>query len=78
MSTLLKTGILGAGRIASGFGSPGDEIPLSLAHAVTLADGLELGGFFDISSDAVLAAENKWGCPESPGSLAHGSPLAGT
>lgn len=66
MSTILKTGIIGAGRIASGFGSPGDEIPLSLAHAVTLADGLELGGFFDTNSDAVLAAEMKWGCPESP------------
>ena len=66
MSSPLKTGILGAGRIASGFGLPGDELPLSLAYAVTLTDGLELAGFFDVREKAVLAAEKKWTCPQSP------------
>lgn len=69
MTTPLKTGILGAGRIASSFGSPDDELPLSLAHAITLTEGLELAGFFDVCEQSATAAEQKWNCPPSPRDL---------
>ncbi|GEM_PF-2403961 len=69
MTPPLKTGILGAGRIASGFGSQHDAMPHSLAHAINLTEGLELGGFFDLDEESADRAEKKWNIAPSPRKL---------
>lgn len=66
MGQLLRTGILGAGRMAQGFDHPGDARVLSLAHAVCRCPGLVLGGFYDVAAGRAAAAEKKWNCPASP------------
>jgi len=66
MSAPFKVGIMGAGRIAQGFDSPGSEGVLTLAHAVQKIPELQLAGFYDRVPDRAEAAERKWGCPSSP------------
>lgn len=66
MSARYSVGIMGAGRIAQGLDQPGDPFVLTLAHAVSASDDFSLGGFFDIDSRRVKAAEQKWGCQASP------------
>ncbi|MGA2852576.1 MAG: Gfo/Idh/MocA family oxidoreductase [Verrucomicrobiota bacterium] len=66
MNTRLKTGIIGAGRIAQGFDSPGDRRVLTLAHAVAKSKRLIPGGFFDSRPARAQAAEKKWNCPAGP------------
>ena len=62
----LTVGILGAGRIAAGFDSPGTSGILTLAHAVCASPRLRLGGFFDSAPRRAASAERKWRCPSSP------------
>lgn len=62
----LRVGILGAGRMAQGFDAPDSTDVLSLAHAVMVCPGLELGGFFDRDTSRAEAAEAKWKCLPSP------------
>jgi predicted dehydrogenase len=56
-----KVGVVGAGRIAAGFDSLGDELVLTHAHAVKREPRLELVGFWDINNQASLDAAAKWG-----------------
>jgi hypothetical protein len=66
MTTSLKTGIIGAGRIASGFGDPDSETPLCLAHAIQSSELLNLGGFYDQSESISCSAETKWSASATP------------
>lgn len=66
MSSALRVGIMGAGRMAQGFDMPGDPHVLSLAHAVTRCDGMTLGGFFDLDPAGAARAETRWDVPETP------------
>jgi predicted dehydrogenase len=56
-----KIGIIGAGRMAAGFDSPGDELVLTHAHAVIREPRLELAGFWDINNKSSQEAAVKWG-----------------
>ena len=56
-----KVGVVGAGRIAAGFDSLGDELVLTHAHAVKREPRLELVGFWDLNNQASLDAAAKWG-----------------
>jgi predicted dehydrogenase len=71
-----SVGILGAGRIAQAFDSPGSERVLTLAHAAVDSDRFALRGFFDIDGRRAEAAELTWRCGPSPREraawLAHG------
>lgn len=62
----LRVGIMGAGRMAQGFDTPGDQQALSLAHAVEKCPDMELAGFYDRDEERSAAAERKWCCPETP------------
>jgi predicted dehydrogenase len=56
-----KVGIIGAGRIASGFDEPGGVRILTHAHAVSRQPGLALTGFYDIDPKVSRSAAAKWG-----------------
>jgi predicted dehydrogenase len=59
--TPYRVGIIGAGRIASGFDEPGGARVLTHAHAVTRQSVLALTGFYDINPDVSRASAAKWG-----------------
>jgi predicted dehydrogenase len=61
--TRLRAGILGAGRIASGYDDPSAPVVRTLANALRRSDVCELAGFFDVVPARAEAAEHKWGCP---------------
>ncbi len=56
-----RVGILGAGRIASGYDKPNSEVILSHAHAVIDNGRLELRGFYDADREISRVASEKWG-----------------
>lgn len=62
----LRVGIMGAGRMAQGFDDPNSKDVLTLAHAITTCQELELGGFFDLHASRAEVAEARWECPPSP------------
>lgn len=62
----LRAGVLGAGRIASGFDAPRDRQVQTLAHALKLCPRFKLAGFFDRDPRCSIAAEKKWSCAPSP------------
>ncbi len=66
MSDPLTVGVMGAGRMAQGYDSPGDKNILSLAHAVHAHPRLRLGGFYDCDEDRVAMAEGRWNAPPTP------------
>lgn len=66
MSTPLRVGIMGAGRMAQGFDAPGESSVRTLAHAVQSSPLLALGGFYDTDAARAEAAERKWNCPPTP------------
>jgi len=55
-----KVGIIGAGRIASGFDNPRTKKILTHAHAYAVHPQTDLVGFFDINRKASKAASKKW------------------
>lgn len=56
-----KVGIIGAGRIASGFDEPGAARILTHAHAVSRQPDMVLTGFYDIDPEVSRSAAAKWG-----------------
>jgi hypothetical protein len=61
-----SVGIMGAGMMAQGYDQPGDDEVLSMAHAFAKSPFFLLGGFYDIDPSKSEAAEERWGCPETP------------
>lgn len=57
-----KVVIIGAGRIASGFDTPGDKRILTHAHALSRHPSVDLVGFFDKDKKVGELAAKKWGC----------------
>ena len=55
-----RVGIIGAGRMASGYDEPNSEAILSHAHAVVENPHLKLVGFYDVDSSSGMAAADKW------------------
>lgn len=56
-----KAGIIGAGRIASGFDTPKTQAILTHAHAYAVHPRTDLVGFFDVNKEAAKLASKKWG-----------------
>ncbi len=61
-SAKYKAGIIGAGRIASGFDAPAKKEILTHAHAYMVHPQTNLVGFVDINKETARAAGKKWLC----------------
>ena len=66
MNDPLIVGVMGAGRMAQGYDSPGDKNVLSHAHAIQAHPRLSLGGFFDCNESRAASAEDRWDAPATP------------
>ena len=66
MNDPLVVGIMGAGRMAQGYDSPGDANILSHAHAIQDHPRLRLGGFYDCDEARAAMAEDRWSVPSTP------------
>ncbi|MDR0580590.1 MAG: Gfo/Idh/MocA family oxidoreductase [Holosporaceae bacterium] len=54
--------IIGAGQIAAGFDSPGEESILTHAHAYKNHPSFNLLGFYDVNIEKARLAAQKWSC----------------
>ena len=55
-----RVGIIGAGKMASGYDEPNSKAILSHAHAISENPHLTLAGFYDVDSHSGTTAADKW------------------
>ncbi len=59
----VTSAIIGAGRIASGYDSPGEARVLTHCHAHTTTSGLRCAGIYDVDASTAELAGTKWAIP---------------
>lgn len=57
---MISVGLIGAGKITSGFDYPGSTNILTHANAISNLDEFTISGFYDIDYEAARKASNKW------------------